>query len=54
MSLLRWRQGEGKSRPLTDPLDLLDFDGLLSDEERQIRATVARFVTEHVRPFVAD
>ncbi|GAA1604708.1 acyl-CoA dehydrogenase family protein [Actinoplanes couchii] len=39
---------------LTDPLDLLDFDGLLSDEERQIRETVARFVTEHVRPHVAD
>ncbi|SDT78473.1 acyl-CoA dehydrogenase family protein [Actinoplanes derwentensis] len=39
---------------LTDPLELLDFDGLLSDEERQIRETVARFVTEHVRPYVAD
>ncbi len=39
---------------LTDPLDLLDFDSLLSDEERQIRATVARFVTDHVRPHVAD
>ncbi|HWS34288.1 MAG TPA: acyl-CoA dehydrogenase family protein [Actinoplanes sp.] len=39
---------------LTDPLDLLDFDGLLSDEERQIRETVARFVTEQVRPHVAD
>ncbi|GIE77874.1 glutaryl-CoA dehydrogenase [Actinoplanes philippinensis] len=39
---------------LTDPLDLLDFDSLLSDEERQIRETVARFVTEHVRPHVAD
>lgn len=39
---------------LTDPLELLDFDSLLSDEERQIRETVARFVTEHVRPHVAD
>ncbi|WP_430783616.1 acyl-CoA dehydrogenase family protein [Actinoplanes sp. G11-F43] len=39
---------------LTDPLDLLDFDSLLSEEERQIRATVARFVTDHVRPHVAD
>ncbi|MEU8661833.1 acyl-CoA dehydrogenase family protein [Actinoplanes philippinensis] len=39
---------------LTDPLDLLDFDSLLSDEERQIRETVARFVAEHVRPHVAD
>ncbi|MFC4068221.1 acyl-CoA dehydrogenase family protein [Actinoplanes subglobosus] len=39
---------------LTDPLDLLDIDSLLSDEERQIRETVARFVSEHVRPHVAD
>ncbi|MFD1370130.1 acyl-CoA dehydrogenase family protein [Actinoplanes sichuanensis] len=39
---------------LTDPLDLLDIDSLLSDEERQIRETVARFVTDHVRPHVAD
>ncbi|GIE26977.1 glutaryl-CoA dehydrogenase [Actinoplanes italicus] len=39
---------------ITDPLDLLDFDSLLSDEERQIRETVARFVTEHVRPHLAD
>jgi glutaryl-CoA dehydrogenase len=39
---------------ITDPLDLLDFDSLLSDEERQIRETVARFVSEHVRPHVAD
>jgi glutaryl-CoA dehydrogenase len=39
---------------ITDPLDLLDIDSLLSDEERQIRETVARFVTEHVRPHVAD
>jgi glutaryl-CoA dehydrogenase len=39
---------------LTDPLDLLDIDSLLSDEERQIRETVARFVSDHVRPHVAD
>ncbi|MBB4746393.1 acyl-CoA dehydrogenase family protein [Actinoplanes lobatus] len=39
---------------VTDPLDLLDIDSLLSDEERQIRETVARFVADHVRPHVAD
>ncbi|MBW6436072.1 acyl-CoA dehydrogenase family protein [Actinoplanes hulinensis] len=39
---------------VTDPFDLLDIDSLLSDEERQIRETVARFVTDHVRPHVAD
>ncbi|MEV4423573.1 acyl-CoA dehydrogenase family protein [Patulibacter sp. NPDC049589] len=38
----------------TDPLDLLDIDGLLSDEERQIQETVGRFVADRVRPFVAE
>ncbi|GAA4591035.1 glutaryl-CoA dehydrogenase [Actinoplanes octamycinicus] len=39
---------------LTDPLALLDIAGLLSDEERQIQETVARFVTDHIRPHVAE
>ncbi|WP_436527274.1 acyl-CoA dehydrogenase family protein [Actinoplanes sp. HUAS TT8] len=39
---------------VTDPLELLDIAGLLSDEERQIQETVGRFVTDHVRPHVAD
>jgi glutaryl-CoA dehydrogenase len=38
---------------MTDPLDLLDVDGLLSDEERQIRDTVRRLVDDRVRPHVA-
>ncbi|WP_211275379.1 acyl-CoA dehydrogenase family protein [Actinoplanes rectilineatus] len=37
-----------------DALDLLDIDGLLTGEERQIQETVARFVADHVRPHVAD
>ncbi|BEL12118.1 acyl-CoA dehydrogenase family protein [Actinoplanes sichuanensis] len=45
---------QNQDMTLTDPLDLLDIDSLLSDEERQIRETVARFVTDHVRPHVAD
>jgi glutaryl-CoA dehydrogenase len=39
---------------VTDPLELLDFAGLLSEEERQIQETVARFVADHVRPYVAE
>ncbi|MBB2942529.1 glutaryl-CoA dehydrogenase [Actinoplanes lutulentus] len=37
----------------TGPLDLLDVASLLSDEERQIQETVARFVADRVRPHVA-
>jgi glutaryl-CoA dehydrogenase len=36
------------------PLDLLDLDWLLSEEERAIRATVSRVVDAEVRPHVAD
>ena len=35
------------------PLDLLDIDASLSEEERQIRAVVRRLVTDRVRPHVA-
>ncbi|HEX8627749.1 MAG TPA: acyl-CoA dehydrogenase family protein, partial [Catenuloplanes sp.] len=38
----------------TLPLDLLDLDTLLTDEERQIRAVVRQVVDERVRPYVAD
>ncbi|GGQ69457.1 acyl-CoA dehydrogenase family protein [Couchioplanes azureus] len=36
------------------PLDLLDLDDLLSDEERDVRALVRRVADERVRPHVAD
>lgn len=36
--------------PMKDPLDLLDIPSLLTDEEREIQATVARFLADHVRP----
>ena len=36
------------------PLDLLDLDALLTDEEREIRAVVRRVVDDQVRPHVAD
>lgn len=35
------------------PLDLLDLDSLLTDEEREIRAVVRRLVDDKVRPHVA-
>ena len=37
-----------------DPLDFLDLDRLLSDEEREIRNAVRAFVAEHVLPGVGD
>jgi glutaryl-CoA dehydrogenase len=37
----------------TSPLDLIDADDLLSEEEREIRAVVRRVVDDKVRPHVA-
>ncbi|MBS1871493.1 MAG: acyl-CoA dehydrogenase family protein [Actinobacteria bacterium] len=37
-----------------NPRDFLDLDALLSDEEREIRDTVRRFVAERVTPFVGE
>jgi glutaryl-CoA dehydrogenase len=38
----------------TSPLELLKIDHLLSDDERDIAATVADFVDQRIRPDVAD
>ncbi|MFD0583984.1 acyl-CoA dehydrogenase family protein [Dactylosporangium darangshiense] len=38
----------------TRPLDLLDTDGLHSEEELAIRGVVRRVVDDHVRPYVAE
>jgi hypothetical protein len=35
-----------------DPLDLFDVDDLLTDEERMIRDSVARFVDEKALPLI--
>ncbi|WP_405683194.1 acyl-CoA dehydrogenase family protein [Streptomyces sp. NBC_00057] len=40
------------AKRLKDPLDLLDIASLLTDEEREIQGTVARFLTERVRPHI--
>src|ERR1700749_3279267 len=36
--------------PLRDPLELLDIASLLSDEERDIQASVRDFLADRVRP----
>jgi glutaryl-CoA dehydrogenase len=38
----------------TAPLDLLDLDTLLSDEERDVRDLTRRVTDDRVRPYVAD
>jgi glutaryl-CoA dehydrogenase len=37
-----------------DPLQLLDIPSLLSDEERDIQATVAAYLSDHVRPHIGS
>ncbi len=37
---------------MQDPLQLLDIPSLLSDEERDIQATVAAYLSDHVRPHI--
>ena len=39
---------------MQDPLQLLDIQSLLSDEDRDIQATVAQYLTDNVRPHVPD
>ncbi|TCK27614.1 acyl-CoA dehydrogenase family protein [Pseudonocardia endophytica] len=40
--------------PMSDPLDLLDVSTLLSEDERDIQATVRAFVDDRVRPDIGD
>src|SRR3954467_15856791 len=42
------------ARPKLRPLDPLDLDGLLSDEDRLIAETVRRFAADRVLPHVDD
>ncbi len=37
-----------------DPLDLYDVRALLSDEERMVQDSVARFVDDKVLPIIGD
>ncbi|MEV6021126.1 MULTISPECIES: acyl-CoA dehydrogenase family protein [unclassified Streptomyces] len=42
------------AKPMKDPLDLIDFASVLTEEEREIQATVARFLADRVRPHIAE
>src|SRR6059058_3186335 len=42
------------AKPMKDPLDLIDLSSVLTDEEREIQATVARFLADRVRPHIAE
>ncbi|MEV4453714.1 MULTISPECIES: acyl-CoA dehydrogenase family protein [Streptomyces] len=41
-------------KPMKDPLDLLDLSSTLTDEEREIQATVAKFLADRVRPHIGE
>ncbi|GCB43982.1 acyl-CoA dehydrogenase family protein [Streptomyces sp. NL15-2K] len=41
-------------KPMNDPLDLLDISSTLTDEEREIQATVAKFLADRVRPHIGE
>ncbi|GGI93739.1 acyl-CoA dehydrogenase family protein [Streptomyces brasiliensis] len=42
------------AKPMKDPLDLLDLSSALSDEEREIQTTVAKFLADRVRPHIGE
>ncbi|MFF2746169.1 acyl-CoA dehydrogenase family protein [Kitasatospora sp. NPDC058048] len=44
----------GTGTAMSDPLDLIDFATLLTEEEREIQATVARFLADRVRPHLPE
>ena len=50
----RTAQGERPARPPLKPLDFLDIDALLTDEERMVRDTVREFVVDKVLPGIGD
>src|SRR2546430_14054960 len=43
-----------EARRTADPLDFLDLDALLTEEERMIRDTVRQFVAERVMPGIEE
>ncbi|MFB7327872.1 acyl-CoA dehydrogenase family protein [Streptomyces sp. NPDC056190] len=42
------------AKPMKDPLDLVDFSSVLTDEERDIQSTVGKFLADRVRPHIGD
>jgi glutaryl-CoA dehydrogenase len=50
--IFRWRANRMAHMDNPSPFDFFDMRSLLSDEERQVQDTVARFVNERVLPIV--
>jgi glutaryl-CoA dehydrogenase len=50
----RQAAGERQAPPPLKPLDFLDIDALLTDEERMVRDTVREFVVDKVLPGIGD
>ena len=46
--------GDRPAPPPLKPLDFLDIDALLTDEERMVRDTVREFVVDRVLPGIGD
>src|SRR4051794_15231027 len=42
------------AKPMKDPLDLIDLSSVLTDEEREIQTTVAKFLADRVRPHLGE
>ncbi|MFE9312980.1 acyl-CoA dehydrogenase family protein [Streptomyces sp. NPDC006706] len=42
------------AKPMKDPLDLVDLSSVLTDEERDIQTTVAKFLADRVRPHIGE
>ncbi|MFJ5156431.1 acyl-CoA dehydrogenase family protein [Streptomyces sp. NPDC088353] len=42
------------AKPMKDPLDLVDLSSVLTDEERDIQVTIAKFLVDRVRPHVGE
>ncbi|MFF1920470.1 acyl-CoA dehydrogenase family protein [Streptomyces sp. NPDC058221] len=42
------------AKPMQDPLDLIDLPAVLTDEEREIQSTVAKFLADRVRPHIGE
>jgi len=50
----RSQSAEPEARPPLKPLDFLDLDALLTDEERMVRDTVRQFVGDRVLPGIPE
>ena len=49
-----WTTGRKMANKIQTPEGLFDIDGLLTDEELEIRGVIRKFVEKRIKPFVAD